>query len=280
MQITENVKPKSLDTPNSWDAASSGYAQHVAPRLIEPFTSEIIKQLDLNPACIVLEVAAGSGALTAPLSRKVHSLLATDFSPKMMELNRSNCKREGLTNVSFAVMDGQALSLEDEKFDRAACSFGLMLFADRERGFRELFRTLRPSGRVVVTGWASPPQFDAFNLLTDAMKIAFPNLPKPASPPPVFSLADPNLFKSEMETAGFKEVRVEYLKQEISLQHVDQVWQMMTSGAPPVQKLFEKVGEKGKIKIYDALRAVIEERWQGADITLSNTATIGTGIKY
>ena len=77
-----------IDTPENWDAASQGYAQKVAPFLMESFAQEHISRLDVNNNCETLEVAAGSGALTIQLAGSVKSLLATDFSPKMIGLVR------------------------------------------------------------------------------------------------------------------------------------------------------------------------------------------------
>jgi len=102
-----------IDTPENWDVASQGYAEKVAPFLMEKFAEEFIERLDVNDKTEALEVAAGSGALTATLAKRVKSLLATDFSPKMMELLKLKIKNAGLINVSYALMDGQALSLDD-----------------------------------------------------------------------------------------------------------------------------------------------------------------------
>ncbi len=48
----------------------------------------------------------------------------------MVEVLRERMKE--MTNISYAVMDGQALELEDASFDRAARSFAMMLFPDRD----------------------------------------------------------------------------------------------------------------------------------------------------
>jgi ubiquinone/menaquinone biosynthesis C-methylase UbiE len=99
-----------VDTPENWDAASLGYAEKVAPFLMESFAQDHIDRLDLNGRSETLEVAAGSGALTELLARNVKCLLATDFSPKMIDLAKEKISKAGIRNVEFEVMDGQALS--------------------------------------------------------------------------------------------------------------------------------------------------------------------------
>jgi len=101
----------------------------------------------------------------------------------MIEVLRERMEAVGATNVRFAVMDGQALELEDASFDAAASSFALMLFPDRARGLSELRRVLRPGGRAVVSGWAVPDKFEVFGLLLGAISAAFPDMPPPPALP-------------------------------------------------------------------------------------------------
>ena len=269
--------PKSPDTPETWDAASKGYSEHVAPVMMASFASEFVDRLDVNDGTEALEVAAGSGAITETLAKRVKSLLATDFSPQMLEILRKRLATAN--NVRFALMDGQALQLEDASFDRAACCFGLMLFPDRAKGFAELRRVLRPGGRAVVAGWAGPDKFEAFGIFLAAMQKAFPDMPPPPAPPPVFTLADPADFKRQMEAGGFRDVSVELVPREVEVASVDQIWAMLTSGAPPVQMLLDRVGEAGKSKLRDALQEVVQARFGSGPLKFTNQATLGTGVR-
>lgn len=266
-----------VNTPENWNAASKGYAEKVAPYMMEKYAEDFIQRLDVNSNMEAIEVACGSGALTAELSKNVKSLLATDFAAEMLDKAKAKINTAGLKNVSFSIMDGQALEVEDNKMDRAACSFGLMLFPDRNKGFKELNRVLRPDGKAMVSGWAGPDKFEGFGLFMGAIMRAFPNFPKPASPPPVFSLADLNSFKNEMEDAGFKNVNVEYVDKELIVNTFEELWAMMTVGAPPVKLLFDQVGSEGKDKVRDALAEIVNARFGSGPIIVNNSATVGVG---
>ena len=135
-------------------------------------------------------------------------------------------------------MDGQSLKLESATFDRAACSFAMMLFPDRHKGFCELHRVLRPGGKAVISSWTDPDKFEAFALFMEGMRKAFPDLPKPSTPPPVFSLADPVDFKSQMEAGGFKDVKVEQVAKELVVDGFTDIWGMLTTGAPACKDAF------------------------------------------
>ena len=270
-------QPPTADTPENWGAASRGYADHVAPVLMQPYVQEFIDRLGASSDHEALEIAAGSGILTAPLAERVKTLLATDFSAPMLDVLRERMREAGVSNVTVEQMDGQALNVEDASFDRAACSFGLMLFPDRKKGFSELRRVLRPGGRAMVSAWAGPDKFEAFGLFLSAMKAALPDMPPPPAPPPVFSLADPAKFKAEMEAAGFRDVTVDYVSRSFEIPDFETAWTMFTAGAPPVQMLFDRVGAEGKRRIHDALASIIEDRYGGDPIRLDNVATVGSG---
>ncbi len=124
-------------TPENWGAASRAYAEF-APLMMGCYADEIVERLDIQADTKVLEVAAGTGALTEALARRAGSVLATDFAPGMLDVLEERMEAAGITNVTYAVVDGQALQLDDGTFDRAACCFGMMLFPDRAKGFSEL----------------------------------------------------------------------------------------------------------------------------------------------
>lgn len=269
--------PQSADTPENWSAASRGYGEKVAPVMMRPFAEAIVDRLEAGPQATVLEVGAGTGALTEVLAGRVGSVLAVDFAPLMIAELGARLDAAGTSNVRTAVMDGQALDLEDGSFDAAASSFALMLFPDRAKGFAEMRRVVRPGGRVVATGWTGPATFEAFGLFLAAIQRAFPDMPPPPSPPPVFSLADPAAFARELEAAGLSGVEVMLESRELSLAGADQAWSMLTVGAPPARMLFDRVGPDGQERIREALEQVVDERFAGGPITLTNVATLGWG---
>lgn len=265
-------------TPDNWGAVSRGYAEF-APLMMGTYAGEVVDRLEVDEGMSVLEVAAGTGALTETLAQSAGSVLATDFAPGMVEVLEERLHRAGIDNVTCKVMDGMALEVEDESFDRAVCCFGVMLFPDRVKGCSELCRALRPGGRAVVTGWAGIERFEAFAIFVEGMRAAFPDMPPPPGPPVVLSLADPASFEQTMRAGGFDQAEVSFAERTLEIETFDSFWGMMTVGAPPVKLMFDRIGEAGKNHLRDTLAGIVEERFGSGPIRLKNTATIGVGIR-
>ena len=110
----------------------------------------------LGPGGSALDIACGSGKLTAVLARIAGPgarVVGLDFSPQMLEIARDD-------HPGIEFLEGDALSLpfDDATFDASTNAFGLRNLADPVRGLREMLRVLKPGGRPVVLEFVRPPQ--------------------------------------------------------------------------------------------------------------------------
>jgi demethylmenaquinone methyltransferase / 2-methoxy-6-polyprenyl-1,4-benzoquinol methylase len=107
--------------------------------------------IEPRPGEWILDVAAGTGASSVPLARAGARVLASDPSPRMLEVGRR--RHPGL---DFAHADALELPFEDATFDTVTISFGLRNIADPPRALREMARVCRPGGRLVVCEFSTP----------------------------------------------------------------------------------------------------------------------------
>ena len=116
-----------------------------------------VAEAALSPGLRALDVACGTGKVTADLARAVApsgEAVGLDFSPRMIAF--ATHRHVGRANVSFVVGDALALPFPDASFDAATIAFGMRNLADYGRGFAELRRVVRPGGRVVCLEIARP----------------------------------------------------------------------------------------------------------------------------
>lgn len=110
----------------------------------------------------VLDLATGSGDVAFALSRALPAgtqIVGMDFCQPM--LDQANAKKTVLdqshqTDLAFRLGDGLALPLGESTFDAVTISFGLRNMADRHQSLREIYRVLRPGGRVFVLEFSEP----------------------------------------------------------------------------------------------------------------------------
>ncbi|WP_394771655.1 demethylmenaquinone methyltransferase [Lacisediminihabitans sp.] len=101
----------------------------------------------------VLDIAAGTGTSSAALAKSGADVVAADFSPGMIEVGR--VKHPGIT---FVQADAMALPFGDNEFDAVTISFGLRNIEDPKKALAEMYRVLKPGGRLVICEFSKPPR--------------------------------------------------------------------------------------------------------------------------
>src|SRR5919108_6105698 len=95
----EHVAP-----PEAWDAIAEGYDRYVAPQEVD-LANEALRLAGLEPGDRFLDVAAGPGGLSLPAARLGAEVLATDWSPAMIERFEVRARENGLTQAEGRVLD-------------------------------------------------------------------------------------------------------------------------------------------------------------------------------
>ncbi len=96
----------------------------------------------------VVDIGCGEGYGPAMLAGTACSVLGIDIAPEVVEHAR---KHYGSENVSFSVMDVNALEVEDSSFDLAVSFQVVEHLVDESGYFSEIARVLTPEGRALIT---------------------------------------------------------------------------------------------------------------------------------
>lgn len=267
--------PGPLATHGPWDLVAKGYAAEASDVML-PFTKHAIALAKPGPSARVLDVAAGSGMLSLEIAPRVQRVDALDFSELMLAELGQRRDAQGLTNVFTRVGDGQNLPYEDNTFDAAFSMFGLMFFPDRPRGFRELCRVCKPGATVVVSSWAPIDQSPLMMLMFGALRAADPERAAPQTN--WLSLENPELFRREMEEAGFREVTVRPFTNDVPVESAERYWEITVRASAPLALLKQRLGAdewaRQELLAKDYIASVV----QGPG-TLGTTAFLGFGRK-
>ncbi len=113
-----------------------------------------IRYAELQPGQVVLDVGSGAGIDTFIAARQVGPtgrVVGLDMTPEMIERARTNQKMLGLTNVEFRQGTMETIPLDDSRVDVIISNGVLNLSTEKAQTFRQLFRVLRPGGRLVFS---------------------------------------------------------------------------------------------------------------------------------
>jgi len=201
-----------FNDPGRWDAAAQRYEKTAHPFTVR-YAEAALARVPLTSDSRVLDVAAGTGALALIAARTGAQVLATDFSPGMV----ARIAAVNLPNVEARVMDGQALTLDDDSFDAVFSIFGVMMFPDWRRGLAEMARVTRPGGHGIVATWQDRGAA-TFLLLGQIRRRLFPDRENASMPEAVKALSDPADFAREMVAAGYRDPHIEQVTYDYELE--------------------------------------------------------------
>lgn len=263
----------------AWDTIASGYDEFVTP-MNASLANEALRRVELRPGMRFLDVAAGSGALSLAATRLGVEVVATDISPRMIDLLNAHAREERLSNLEGLVMDGHDLRLDDDSFDCSGSMFGVMLFPDLPRGLREMVRVTRPGGRVVVITFGPPQQVEFLTFFLRAARQVVPDFTgPPMDPPPLpFQVADPAKLRQECVNAGATAVTVDTIIETQEFMSAAHLWSGVANSNPIGATLTANLTPEQRVSVQHVLDDMLQERSGGSGpARLTNPINIAIG---
>ncbi|MGH8878901.1 MAG: demethylmenaquinone methyltransferase [Stackebrandtia sp.] len=164
--------------------------------------------LDLRPGQRCLDLGAGSGVSTQELSRSGTWVAGADISLGMLAQGRDR-------GVPLLAGDALALPFADAAFDAVTISFAIRNVQDLAGGLSEMYRVLKPGGRLVVCEFSTPTWRPFRAVYLEYVMRGFPLLAQRLSSNPdayvylaesVRAWPDQPSFAAKIQAAGFGRV--------------------------------------------------------------------------
>lgn len=143
------------------------YEEIFVPRIFIPWARLLLERAAIRPGEAVLDVATGPGTVARIAAEQVGPkgrVVGADFSEAMIAIARAKPGLARAATVEYVVSPAAPLQVDDEAFDVVTCQQGLQFFPDRGAAVREMYRALKPGGRVIAAVWreiALQPNFAA-----------------------------------------------------------------------------------------------------------------------
>jgi demethylmenaquinone methyltransferase / 2-methoxy-6-polyprenyl-1,4-benzoquinol methylase len=164
----------------------------------------------------ILDVATGTGDFAVE-ALKLHPdrIIGVDISEGMLAVGRKKMMDLGLDHkIELIKGDSEALPFETSNFDAVIVAFGARNFENLEKGLAEMYRVLRPGGKVVVLEFSKPTAFPLRQLYRFYFNFVLPKIGRWVShdraaytylPESVQAFPDGKNFTDILSRLGFKQ---------------------------------------------------------------------------
>jgi ubiquinone/menaquinone biosynthesis C-methylase UbiE len=203
---TGTVRQREKQRVAAWDQLTE-----LRQQLYGAATWQMLAAADLQLGDQVLDVAAGTGdqsRMAARLVGPAGSVLATDISQEMLAVAARRAEQEGLRNLTTRAMNAEQLDLPENRYDAVISRFGLMLIPNLQQALAEIWRVLKPGGRLAALVWSKSERNPLLTLDETILAQWRATEEGEEQQVDVFSLADAALFGSLLKQAGFPGVQV------------------------------------------------------------------------
>ncbi len=129
----------------------------------------------------ILDVATGTGdfAITSYRILKPQKITGIDISEGMLDIGRKKIEKYGLqSHIRLLNGDSEAILFRDASFDAVTVAFGVRNFENLEKGLSEIYRVLKPGGKLIVLEFSKPSLPVIRNLYNFYMRFITPKVGK------------------------------------------------------------------------------------------------------
>ncbi len=170
----------------------------------------------------ILDVATGTADFAIQLRKlQPKEIIGVDISEKMLEVGRVKLKNKNLTQlITLQRGDSEQLPFPDNRFDAITVAFGVRNFENLQAGIREMWRVLKPEGKLVVLEFSKPRVFPVKQMFYFYFHYVLPVIGRIFSkdqraytylPESVERFPEGAAFTRLLEEAGFKNVQCKNL---------------------------------------------------------------------
>lgn len=267
----------------SWNKFSPGWRKwdELTMDFLKPMGDEIIRLLHPAGKDQVLDIASGTGepGLTIATMLDGGKVVITDLADHMLEIAAEKAAKRGITNIETQLCDVCELPFPDNSFDAISCRFGFMFFPDMQLAVNEMYRVLKPGGRIATAVWNVPEKNFWVTAIMGTINRNMELPPPPPGAPGMFRCAKEGLIAGLFREAGLKHVSEKEVSGQLRAGTTDNYWNMMTEIGAPIVAALSKADAAMRSRIQSEVYDLVNQKYPDGKVHIDCSALVIYGEK-
>lgn len=267
----------------SWNKFSPGWKKwdEFTMSFLKPMGDVIIKDLQLKDHDQVLDVATGTGEPGLTIAGLIPNGKVTgiDLAEDMLAIAAENAKSKGISNYETLSADVCELPFDDATFNAISCRMGFMFFPDMLLAASQMYRVLKPGGRLSTSVWDGPQHNDWVTTIMSVIQKHIVSPPPEPGAPGMFRCGEPDLIPSLLKEVGFKDIVTQQISGKVDYLSFDQYWEIMLDIGAPIVAALSGADESTKEKIRAEVSELFRSRNKDGEAVLEYSASVISALK-
>ena len=248
---------------------------------LKPMADEMIRLLAPLGNESVLDVAAGTGEPGLTIAEMIPGgkVTITDLAEDMLAVANEMAAQRNITNIETVACDVSAMPFGNESFDAVSCRFGFMFFPDMNLAAKEMYRVLKPGGRIAVAVWDAAENNQWVTTMGFTINKHLGIAPPAPGEPGIFRCAQHGLMADILMQAGFKDAIEVDVKGRNEYEDAAAYWNMTTELAAPFAHALNNASAEMRDTIKAEVFELLQNKFGSGRICFDSAARVIYAIK-
>jgi ubiquinone/menaquinone biosynthesis C-methylase UbiE len=260
--------------------------KHVLVDGLTKHSETIFPTLPVREGQRVLDVGCGFGDTAIKLAKIVGPtghVVGIDCCDAFLDFAQKDAEKNEIANISFRRGDAE-IALPVNEYDFVFSRFGTMFFTNPVAALRNMRLALKPGGRMVHIVWRDREDNPWLSMAKDVVLRFLPPPGEDAQTcgPGPFSMADEQMVRTMMKSAGYEEIEFRQVDAEVLIGRnvEDAIAFQLALG--PAGEVYREAGEEAEKKLEEIQAALAEaikaQKASAVGIVMDSSSWVISGI--